>query len=184
MKSKSGIWIHNRLKHPKVKHGLWSWKLFFLCTLFQCILSFVTVNVFSVCILSNHYWQARIHFISMCVQQKYSMNELLFNRFLLTLYIMKGCAPIAQKISRFFVQFCKILFNLEKKICISPIFVPFQSFFPPNLLFGHVFAPGGGGIKQKNIHPCSSNSRCLACAPKIPPKYDRCLNLIVWLVFI
>ena len=163
MKSKSGIWIHNRLKHPKVKHDLWSWKLFFLCTLFQCILSFVTVNVFSVCILSNHYWQARIHFISMCVQQKYSMNELLFNRFLLTLYIMKGCAPIAQKISRFFVQFCKILFNLEKKICTVysnwgknmhfPHFRSLSIIFSPQLVIWPCFCPGRGGDQTEKYTP-------------------------------
>ena len=32
-------------------------------------------------------------------------------------------------------------------------FIPFQSFFSPNLLFGHIFAPRGGGGKQINIHP-------------------------------
>ena len=39
--------------------------------------------------------------------------------------------------------------------------MPFPSFFHslsiiffPNLLFGHIFVPPGGGVKQKNIHPC------------------------------
>ena len=31
----------------------------------------------------------------------------------------------------------------------APFFIPFQSFFSPNPLFGR-----GGGVKQKNIHPC------------------------------
>ena len=35
-----------------------------------------------------------------------------------------------------------------------PFSIPFQSFFSPNMLFGHIFAPPPPrGVKQKNIHP-------------------------------
>ena len=36
-----------------------------------------------------------------------------------------------------------------KKWIFPPFFIPFQSFFFPNMLFGYIFAPP----KQKNIHP-------------------------------
>ena len=40
-----------------------------------------------------------------------------------------------------------------KKYAFSPLFSsPFQSFFSPNMLFGHIF-----GVKQKNIHPWNNN---------------------------
>ena len=44
-------------------------------------------------------------------------------------------------------------YQLGKKYVFPPFFIPFQSFFFPNLLFGHIFAPRGW-VKQKNIHPC------------------------------
>ena len=49
-------------------------------------------------------------------------------------------------------------YQLGENMNFPPFFIPFQYFFSPNLLFGHIFAPtplpGGGGIKQKNIHTC------------------------------
>ena len=72
--------------------------------------------------------------------------------------IMRGCTPQAKHFQSFFsflpfgifVYFKSIgeniciLFTIWRKICISPpFFIPFQAFafFPPNLLFGHIFAP-------------------------------------------
>ena len=74
----------------------------------------------------------------------------------LKFFIMRVCAPQVNNFQTFFLKFC-IFKSIGKKICIfPPFFIPFQSFFSPNLLFGHIFAsqPGGGGVKQKNIHPC------------------------------
>ena len=51
----------------------------------------------------------------------------------------------------------------EKSMHFHSFFIQFQSFFSPNLLFGHIFAPSqGGGVKQKNIHPC----KCREAKPK------------------
>ena len=66
---------------------------------------------------------------------------------ILNLKLMRGCA--GEKFSDFVVLFCKFLVNWGKKyayflpiggkICIFyPFFTPFQSFFSPNMLFGHI----------------------------------------------
>ena len=41
-------------------------------------------------------------------------------------------------------------YQLGKKMCIfPPFFIPFQSFFPPNTLFGHIFI----GSNRKIYNP-------------------------------
>ena len=68
----------------------------------------------------------------------------------------------------FFLQFCIFLVNwginkntfypLGVNMHFPPFFHPFSIIVFPNLLFCNIFAPlpprPGGGVKQKNIHPC------------------------------
>ena len=74
------------------------------------------------------------------------------------IYYNEGVLPQAKNYETFFSNFVyfksigdKILFTNMGKI--APLFfIPFQSFFSPNLLFGHIFAPpreGGGGSNRK-----------------------------------
>ena len=66
----------------------------------------------------------------------------------------EGVLAAGEKCSAFFVLFCKIIVKLGKKyayfllgekICIFP----HLSFFPHNMIFGHIFArPRGGGGGQ------------------------------------
>ena len=58
---------------------------------------------------------------------------------------MGGCAPFFCN----FVNFKSIgenmhtFYQIGEKICIfSPFLIPFQSFFSPNMIFGHIFARG------------------------------------------
>ena len=56
--------------------------------------------------------------------------------------------------------FCNFVnFNLGKKLHFPSFFILFQSFFSPNMLFGHIFG------QQKNIHP--------GCMHKIFPQRDK-----------
>ena len=46
-------------------------------------------------------------------------------------------------------------YQLGKNMHFPPFFIPFQSFFFPNLLFDHIF------VKQKNIRPCEKENKTL-----------------------
>ena len=74
--------------------------------------------------------------------------------------IMRGCARRG-KISTLFLQFCILkvkwgknmhtFYQMGEKYKFPPLF---NNFISPNMLFGHIFVPLGGGGKQKNILPC------------------------------
>ena len=77
--------------------------------------------------------------------------------------------PSRHRRKMFSIFFCAILYILSQlgkkytfflpigeKICIIPhFFIPFQYFFPPNLLFGHICPPppGVGGSNRKICTP-------------------------------
>ena len=71
----------------------------------------------------------------------------------------------SEKFSGFFEQFSKFLVNwgknmhtfyqLAKKYAFSPLFYSLSIIFFPNLLFGHIFVPPGGGLNRKIYTPVS-----------------------------
>ena len=77
--------------------------------------------------------------------------------------IKRGCALEAKNLSAFFSSILYIYINWGKNMhtftnqlgeryaFTRPFIIPFQSFFPPNMLFGHIFVPppGAGGQTEK-----------------------------------
>ena len=75
------------------------------------------------------------------------------------IYFIKGERGEGEKLA-FFCNF----WSIGEKLCILftnwgtnthfPLFyILFQSFFPPKMLFGHIFAQWGGGVKTEKYTP-------------------------------
>ena len=77
------------------------------------------------------------------------------------IYFIKGVRAAGEKFSAFFCNFvvksigekiCILFTNWGKNMHFPPFFISFQSFFSPNLLFGHIFAPAPGWGGDKKIY--------------------------------